>query len=361
MHRIFVDGRPLAHGYAGISRILRDFIEGYSSSSESTLHILLQKNLENTSALRRKNIEIIIEPLFFLRYIPTSIWHAIFSARLIDRSHKDATSYWAINSLIPLFMPKSVITIGHIHDFVFLDKPKTMTFFNYLSYKLFFKKSLAKASRLITTTHVNRKRLERYFSTKKQIFVVRPGVNIDYFHCSADKSYVKKQQFLYVGTLEPRKNISFLINLVQKLRFENEFRDFNLILIGKIGWKFSREELLLIQQFGWIKHYVNVVDSDLAVYYRQSKALLLCSMSEGYGMPVAEALASGTNVICTDIPELRESSQECGIYIPLDLDIAVKIIKKNFSDNLQINTKNFIIYSKEDMNKKLLKICEMKL
>lgn len=121
---------------------------------------------------------------------------------------------------------------------------------------------------------------------------------------------------LYVGTLEPRKNITGLIRTFNILKGQSGYEDVELILIGKEGWQFqdiSRE----IQNSSYksqIRYLGHVVDG-LASYYSLATVCVYPSFFEGFGFPVVEAMVCGTPVIVSANSSLPEVAGDAGLFV----------------------------------------------
>lgn len=128
--------------------------------------------------------------------------------------------------------------------------------------------------------------------------------------------------FVSIGTIEPRKNHLLLLHL---------WRDFaakwgpaapRLVLVGRRGWE-NENVLDLLERCTLLKGLVteagSLPDPAVAALLAGSRALLFPSFAEGYGLPLAEALAAGAPAICSDLPALREVGGEVPEYLdPLD-------------------------------------------
>ncbi|WP_010161851.1 glycosyltransferase family 4 protein [Sphingomonas sp. PAMC 26617] len=129
--------------------------------------------------------------------------------------------------------------------------------------------------------------------------------------------------FLCVGTIEPRKNHLLLLNLWRSFA-ETLPQDAipRLIIVGRRGWE-NEQVIDMLERCPALRGHVEerngCSDQHLDALLRGARALLLPSFAEGYGMPVAEALAVGTPVLCSDLPALREAGSDGPDFIdPLD-------------------------------------------
>jgi glycosyltransferase involved in cell wall biosynthesis len=129
--------------------------------------------------------------------------------------------------------------------------------------------------------------------------------------------------FLCVGTIEPRKNHLLLLNLWRTFAEtlpQNEIP--RLIIVGRRGWE-NEQVIDMLERCPSLRGHVEerngCSDQHLDALLRGARALVLPSFAEGYGMPVAEALAVGTPVICSDLRALREAGGSAPDYLdPLD-------------------------------------------
>jgi glycosyltransferase involved in cell wall biosynthesis len=127
--------------------------------------------------------------------------------------------------------------------------------------------------------------------------------------------------FVCVGTLEPRKNLTFLLTLWRRLAETlGEDTPF-LVLAGRRGWE-TEAILDHLDRSPPIRRFVHEVsgldDGALSMLLSGARALLSASVIEGFDLPVAEALAMATPVIASDIAAHRELAPEAQLLDPLD-------------------------------------------
>jgi glycosyltransferase involved in cell wall biosynthesis len=161
-----------------------------------------------------------------------------------------------------------------------------------------------------------------------------PQVDISVIHSGINERFLlpekkirnemdKKNQFVVLSTIEPRKNHLLLINIWRKLisTFEQQ-KVPKLIMIGRRGWNSQHVFDALDKNASFQAHIIeknNATDEEIIIDIQQSKAVLFPSFDEGWGLPAVESMALGTQVICSDIPVLRECTQGKAIYVdPID-------------------------------------------
>lgn len=135
---------------------------------------------------------------------------------------------------------------------------------------------------------------------------------------SVERYGLPERYLLYVGLIEPRKNLPMLVNAFKK--FNEKQGDYKLVLAGRFGWMY--EELLeQIKRLGLEQavHFTGYVpQKDLPLVYNLSSLFVYPTIYEGFGLPVLEAMACGVPVISTDTSSLPEIVGEAGILIPRD-------------------------------------------
>lgn len=134
----------------------------------------------------------------------------------------------------------------------------------------------------------------------------------------ADGPYV-----LWVGTLEPRKNVGTLVRAFGAVARAPEPPPHRLVLVGPGGW--LRRGLLPEEELARVGDRLRVLghvpEADLRALYAGAELFCLPSLHEGFGLPVLEAMAQGTPVLCADVPALAEVSDGAArLAPPLDVE-----------------------------------------
>jgi glycosyltransferase involved in cell wall biosynthesis len=142
---------------------------------------------------------------------------------------------------------------------------------------------------------------------------------------------------LHIGTLEPRKNLGFLIEAFSEVIKDSEFDDLRLVITGKKGWYFEglfdKVKKLNLEDKVIFTGYFD--EEDKPALYKGATIFAFPSLYEGFGLPPLEAMASGVPVISSNTSSMPEVVGEAGILIPPDDKGAwVKNIKKVVSNEL---------------------------
>ena len=236
----------------------------------------------------------------------------------------------------PRFSPSPRVVF--ILDLSFLYFPEMFKKTDLYKLKNWTKYSVIKAKRVIAISRSTRDDIIRYYQIEPEKVVVSyPGV-----HLAMDKKMVtlrtlnnmestekiKKKYgiegdyILYVGTLQPRKNLVRLIEAFKKLKAQNSKRkttikNLKLVIAGKKGWMYEEifekvKELKLENQVIFTGY---VSDRDLPALYQGSQCLVLVSLYEGFGLPVLEAMSLGVPVVASNVSSLPEIVGEAGVLV----------------------------------------------
>ncbi len=218
---------------------------------------------------------------------------------------------WSPANTGPLIVREQVLTI---HDLSPLEHPEWFRAGFAAWYRLFLP-ILARQVRGIFTPseHVKQKVIRRFGI--KNVKVTPNGVDHSVFHPGARQSRLQlpKCYVLFVGTLEPRKNLSLLLHTWNEIK--DDLKEIWLVIAGVGGIVFK--ELNFPHEMERVLFPGYVDDETLAGLYANALLFILPSQDEGFGLPALEAMASGTPVIVSDGGALPEVVGEAGtIYCP---------------------------------------------
>jgi alpha-1,3-rhamnosyl/mannosyltransferase len=239
------------------------------------------------------------------------------------------------NYLLPRYAENGVITV---HDLSVFKFPETHPVARVRQFEKSFQQSLNIAAHLITDSEVTRQEVMAHFGwPSERISAIHLGVTSAYAPRSAAQLTPLLQHYglsadgytLCVSTIEPRKRIDHLITAYAQL--PQELRTaYPLVLIGGKGWQSEvlHAQIVMAQQAGWL-HYLGFVDeADLPALYAGARLFIYPSIYEGFGLPVAEAMASGVPVITSNRSTLPEISAGAALLIdPDDIDAITTAIE----------------------------------
>jgi glycosyltransferase involved in cell wall biosynthesis len=215
----------------------------------------------------------------------------------------------------------SVITV---HDLNFLHYPQFLTAESRRYYNQQIKWAVRRADHILSDSHATKDDLTRLLDV--------PADKITVAHLAADPAFrplsdaevartarryeLRPGFILFVGTLEPRKNVPGLLQAYRQL-IDAQGRAPSLVLIGGRGWLYDKifeqiEQLHLAER---VRFLHSVPDSDLVALYNAARVLASPSFYEGFGLPALEAMACGTPVVAADRASLPEVVGDAGLLI----------------------------------------------
>jgi glycosyltransferase involved in cell wall biosynthesis len=199
--------------------------------------------------------------------------------------------------------------------------------------------SVKKAKKVITISNSSKNDIIKYYKVKEdKVKVVYLGLKNLSMNEPSEKELsefgVNKKFILFVGTLQPRKNISRLIEAFSKLS-DNLKDEHQLVVIGKKGWLYedilSSPEKFHVSDKVLFLDYVS--DDDLPNFYKKAELFVLPSLYEGFGLPVLEAMRYGCPVVTSNVSSLPEAGGDAALYFkPEDVDDIKNTIEKVLTD-----------------------------
>jgi glycosyltransferase involved in cell wall biosynthesis len=291
--------------------------------------------------------------LYFNRHLPLATCHlplATCHLRIIPfpRLWTHLRLSWEMARRPPdiLFVPAHVLPLIHprrsvvtIHDLGYLYYADAHRPFDrwYLHWSTSY--HVRAASHLIADSQTTRDDLIRHYrAAPERVTVVPPGCD-EVFHPLTDEDRLAQAKgrygihgdyLLHVGTVQPRKNLGRLLDAFARLGGKVQ-----LVLVGKWGWMYDRifrrvEELELGDRVLFTGH---VPQEDLPSLMSGARLLVMPSLYEGFGLPVVEAMASGTPVVCSNASSLPEVAGDAALLVdPLDVEALAEAMRRLLED-----------------------------
>ncbi len=248
---------------------------------------------------------------------PRAWTHARFAAALTAERHD---LVWVPAHTLPFLFPgKAAVTV---HDLGYRHFPAAHPFDQRLYLDLTTPWSAARAAVVLADSHATAADLTRFYGTRREkVHVVYPGVDaltIENTAAVREKYKLPDHYWLFIGTLQPRKNIARIVQAYQRWRDDHPLDRAALVLAGAEGWLFDPE---------WVEGVDGVIlpgfvdDADKGALYAGAVGLVFPSLYEGFGFPVVEAMHCGTPVITSNTSSLIELAGDAAILVdPLDVD-----------------------------------------
>lgn len=233
--------------------------------------------------------------------------------------------FWAPATLLPPCIPSGIKTIVTVNDLVAKDHRSTMATMNRLYSDLMFDHSIMTADILLSISKYTASEIEaRYPERRAKMIEVGCGVDNTIFmplglsskECDevASKYGVTPPFLLFVGTLEPRKNLDFMLRLAPRLVAE----ELCILIVGAKGWGKSRlAEIVTMDTFPKEKVVFAgyVPTEDLVKLYNAAAVYVSTSYNEGFGLPQLEAMNCGCPVVSPHNSAMIEVVEGAGLTV----------------------------------------------
>lgn len=238
---------------------------------------------------------------------------------------------WIPAHTLPVLRKPGLATVVTIHGLEYRWLPEYRNWLQrwYLPLSTYY--AAKQATRLIAVSESTKNDLLREIKTDaKKIKVIYEGVDCEnnelgITNDAEQRIYAKygiqnTKYVLFVGTIQPRKNLRSLIQAWNQI--ESKFPDYKLVLAGGVGWM-AEEVLSTPQELGIGDRVVftgRVTDLALQALYQGAALYVQPSFTEGFGLPILEAMKSGVAVVTSDGGALPEVIGEAGAIVPLGAD-----------------------------------------
>ncbi len=244
----------------------------------------------------------------------------------------------------PPFCPCPIVST--IHDLAFEHLPETFKRRSWMQLRLTVRSTAKKAAHIITVSDYSKRDIiQTYGITPERISVTHEAAPSRFGPVASEKELQRVRQtygiesdyILSVGSIQPRKNLSRLIEAYSRLRQARpEGKLPQLVVVGKCGWLYE-ETLRAISKLEFSKSVIltgYVPESDLPALYSGAVCFVYLSYFEGFGLPPLEAMKCGTAVIVGDRTSLPEVVGDAGVLVdPFDIDGITAALAKVIDDS----------------------------
>lgn len=290
--KVFVDGSCLAKPMSGIGRVTAESILSLQELG-TDMQIVSKRPLHSDFA---------------------TILSSLRKVRRLNKLKKNQpVIYWGPSHALPMTFSKELKTVVTVHDLIWKKYRETMRWRTLARETFFFRRAVSVADVVICVSHSTAADLHEHFPDAaikshviypgaKQLQVKKPNDNNDYI--------------LFVGTIEPRKN---LVRLIEAFSRASKKINGNpqLVIAGKRGWttREFEEKIKTSIKHTNISVLDNPTDIDIHTLYKYCKFLVLPSLYEGFGLPIAEALKYRKPVLTSQISSMPEVAGSAGYFV----------------------------------------------
>ena len=244
---------------------------------------------------------------------------------------KQDIDIWHATYPLPVTI-KNTVKITTIHDLIPLKLPH-LTLDNKRFFRELIQSSLQDSQAIITVSQSTKADLLSLFDyPEDRIFVTYQPIALE-STLQAPKHTLNKyglnphNYILFVGAIEPKKNIKRLIEAYQKLNLEQP-----LVIIGKKAWLWKEELANINNSQVILLDYIP--SQDLVCLYQSATCFIFPSLYEGFGLPVLEAMNLGCPVITSNNSSLPEICADAALYVdPYDVQDIAQKLEQILSDN----------------------------
>lgn len=324
--RIGIDCRtilsPPAGEKAGVGHYTYYLVKHLLKRDRRNQYVLFfDHRISSVKEFERKNVKIVRFPFSkYKRYFPYAYSH-LFVSQVLNREQLDV--FHAPANVVPLqYHGRSVVTV---HDLAIYQHPEWFPTKQDFSINVLVPKSLHKAKQIIAVSRSTAHDIQKQFKIpSNRITVVYEGCESVTLPSKLRarqllKSFnLSEDFFLYIGTLEPRKNIAGLISAFDTLVSQRprRFKDVQLVLAGAKGFRFEDNyQSIQTVKAGSVRYIGYVTAKEKLALLALTKAFVFPSLYEGFGLPVLEAMASGTPVITSRLASLPEVTGKAALLI----------------------------------------------
>ena len=324
-HHLLIDATAAGRRLTGLERYTREVASAIwhlSSERDIRLSILIGNQDEWTDGLKQHSMGTILKSPFKNRLLTDHGWVPSTIARLRP-SH----------AFFPAFAPSPFVffskaqVLRTIHDVVLWEHRETTSWKNRFYFRPLENYGLFRYRTIITVSERSKKDISRLFpSLSNHIVNAGNGLNPFWFEPVSleerEKIRIRTSLnapfLLFVGTIEPRKNLPFLIKVFSQICLI--FPELKLVLVGRKGWGYSAlVEAIQEEDVGnKVICMDDVSDETLRVLYQMALLFVYPSLNEGFGLPLPEAMASGLSIVASPEAASSEVVGDAVIYCSLD-------------------------------------------
>lgn len=343
--RIGIDARTILNPREGVAigsghytyQLLKNLIE-VDKDNEYVIFFDFRVREKDVLKFTRPNVKIRFYPFSdYRKYLPGA-YNEILTAATLAKEKLDVLHSTSPISRIPTtYKGKTIVTFHNMAIYKIPECfPKTMVLRNKFSYQLMAKK----VDKIIAVSDSIKKELGEIFGVANKVEVIHGGLDKRFLIDQESGSQrilgrlgVNKKYILFLGTIEPSKNIArmfqsfalFKKKIIKRYKEENKGKkfDYQLLLVGKRGW-LAGEYLQIAKDLNISKDVIftgYIIGDELVPILKNAQFLFLPSLYEGFGMTVLESFATGLPVVASKLDSLEELAKEAIYFVnPLDVE-----------------------------------------
>jgi glycosyltransferase involved in cell wall biosynthesis len=318
--RVALDYTPAINQAAGVGRYTRSLFNALASVAGEDVDWTLwyPQDVDGEPFLPRSERVTGVQLPLSARWL-NLLWHRLGIPLRLDRYTGQVSVVHGTDFVVPPSRAPSVVTV---HDLSYAIHPEFAfpRLQRYLARAV--PRSIDRARRVIAVSESTKRDICEYYEiAPHRVEVIHHGAD-PLFHQPTDTEIfsslaqfgLRRPYFVTVGTVEPRKDHRTLLRAFERVRQERD--DVSLVIVGRKGWLSDdiMNEISNAAKRSPVFHLQDIRDDMLPALYGGSTAMVYPARYEGFGLPVLEAMATGTPVIASTTPALRETASENALY-----------------------------------------------
>lgn len=330
--KIGVDARPLSYQLTGIGVYLKHLLDEIQKIDHQNDYYLISNGPIDYD-LNNPRWSKVAGKLD--RKLLSTLWMQLNVPIIAVRQNLDL--FWGSRHHLPLLLSPGIRTVVTVHDIVNRLYPGTMALPNLLVERSLMKLSLKRSDVILAVSRSTAADIKKEFGiSANKITTVYLGTPVFPREpkCGPEQSNdVPSNYFLFVGTLDPRKNFERIFKAFELLRPLSQ--GLHLVIIGGEGWK--NKKFLKMVRTHPLKDHIHMPGylprNQLLSYYENAICLMFPSLYEGFGLPILEGMSCGTPVITSNVSSMQEVAGDAALLVdPYDIGAIAEAMNKLLRD-----------------------------
>jgi len=330
--KIGVDARPLSYQLTGIGVYLKHLLDEIQKIDHQNDYYLISNgpidyDLNNP---RWSKVAGRLD-----RKLLSTLWMQLNVPLIAVRRNLDL--FWGSRHHLPLLLSPGIRTVVTVHDIVNRLYPGTMALPNLLVERSLMKLSLKRSDAIIADSRSTAADIKNKLGISvNKIDTIHLGTPVfprEPKRGLEQRNSIPSKYFLFVGTLDPRKNFERIFKAFELLRPLSQ--GLHLVIVGGEGWK-NKNFLKMIRTHS-LKTHIHMTGylprDRLVSYYENAICLMFPSLYEGFGLPILEGMSCGTPVITSNVSSMQEVAGDAALLVdPYDIGAIAEAMNKLLRD-----------------------------
>ncbi len=327
--RIGIDIRLIGKKQTGSEVYFFNLVKNLAEiDKKNEYHLLTDRDPKKDEQLAKRIGELNLGANFKIETVACANRFAWNFFALARHLRKNPVDIFHTQYIVPFFVPAKIKVVTTIHDISFNYFPEYIRKADLIFLKTLIPKSIKRANKIITVSQNEQRQIMDFYKVPaEKIDFTYNGVDFERFSRdggSAKNGEVRKKYglpekfWLYVGTLQPRKNIPALVEALNAYAEKYPDENRKLVIVGnRKAHNFDKKIDEAIEKRGLQKNVIFpgwVEDEDLPTFYKLADCFVFASLYEGFGIPIIEAMSAGIPVVSSDKSCMSEVGGGAAIF-----------------------------------------------